>query len=139
MFNLILIIALHLLPHQHKNFVNDNSNTLTSTQINFLLRKMDYLNGRNHFHYAIIFQNIDIPIETFALGAIQDWDPDDGVLIIINTLNNTVRLETGFNVQKSVSDDKAMKILQKSMDHTITSHYFMDGVNDILNQFESIK
>jgi uncharacterized protein len=122
--------------HKPNTYVNDFTNTLTSSEIKELNDSIRALELRTSVEVAIVLVNsTDIDIADYALQLGRKWgvgNAGNGIVYVAALEQHKQRLETGSRIEGSLTDANALEITDNIKPYFRSRDYF-GGLMELLN------
>lgn len=136
---LLVVDAARALPPL-VGYVNDNANLLSPTEAQALeTRLRDYADTTGHqFVVVSVPTTGELDIDQYAVELEQAWqvgdhERNDGLLLVIASNDNRVRIEVGYGLEGAVSNVLASQVISDVLKPTFQTRQFASGINAALD------
>lgn len=120
--------------------VNDNTNTLTQTQVDALERKLVAYDDStsNQIAVVIIPTTGDYGVEQVALQILREWgvgnkDKNNGIVLLIAKEDRKIRIETGYGLEGAIPDVTAKSIIDNDLTPNFKEQNYYRGIDEATN------
>lgn len=132
------LIAQNDLPEKPTSWVNDYIGLLNNNQREFLDRKLNALEKATSTQiFLAIFDKIpeNYYLEDFATKLYEKWRPgrqkeDNGVLIVLFTVDKKIRIEVGYGLEGVLTDLQAGRVIEDYMKPNFRKGDYYSGLDE---------
>jgi len=124
-------------PTQIKKYVVDETNTLSSSEINSLMKKLvDFeKETTNQFVVYMISSLEGEPIEDVSIRIAEEnkigrKDRDNGILLLIAKNDREVRIEVGYGLEGALPDALASQIIRNEIIPNFKAEDYAEGIDE---------
>ena len=121
--------------------VVDNTNTLTTEQIEALNQKLTHYKDSTSNEIAVVLINTvdDYPIEDVAIRILRNWgvggkEHNNGVVLLVAKNDRKVRIETGYGLEGAIPDITAKSIIDNEITPNFREGNFYRGLDEATNE-----
>ncbi|MBE8722852.1 TPM domain-containing protein [Sphingobacterium pedocola] len=139
----LLFIGLNLtplfgqdLPPAPSKLVSDFTNTLSSSEVNDLERKLLAFEDSTSIQIAVVLINSTngYDIADYAVRLAQKWGVgqskyDNGVMVLAALGDRAVTIQTGYGIEGAVPDAIAFRIIENDIKPNFRRNAYYDGLN----------
>ncbi|MFA6550117.1 MAG: TPM domain-containing protein [Candidatus Gracilibacteria bacterium] len=141
----VSFVSAYYNPGKPTNYVNDFSNTLSTTTISALNSELKALQDEtsHQIFVAVIPSMKNDYIENFAVKLFEDWKPgqkgkDNGVLFLISMEEKKMKIEVGYGLEGVLTDAESIKIINNIAKPYFQKGDFDTGISESVKTIEKI-
>ncbi|MCI0920578.1 TPM domain-containing protein [Sphingobacterium rhinopitheci] len=128
------------LPAQPKGLVSDFTNTLTSTEVNALERKLLSFEDSTSIQLAVVLVNSTdgYDIADYAVRLAKKWGVgqqkyNNGIIVVAAIGDRAVTIQTGYGIEGALPDAIVYRIIDNEIKPAFRDANYYEGLNDATN------
>ncbi|MGV8018193.1 MAG: TPM domain-containing protein [Ignavibacteria bacterium] len=123
-------------PTSLKKYVVDETGTLTQSEINLLLKKLQDFDSETSTQIVVYMVESlngesleDVSVRIAEANKIGRKDRNNGVLLFIAKGDKKLRIEVGYGLEGVLTDAVSSKIIRNNISPYFRNNYYFEGIN----------